>query len=235
VQRRARALLGATVLVAAALVVGVADPLATTPSRDPVALDAPPADAARDALRQARTGDYTLRVAFRAPNGSERVVTVARVESSERELLSESAGDRPEYLTYVNEHVGWRGPPGDLERGAGDFAAHLPFPHLGAIDAGDVTRSVTDERLVLRVTDDETALALTGYDPEVGGNATVTVVVDRSSRTLVRTTFVRRWRADNETEYEGYTYRFSEWGETEVTRPPGAGYSLPEFLRDAVS
>jgi hypothetical protein len=233
VHRRSLAALVLVVLASGALAVGVADPGATAPDRTPVAVDAPPAAAVESALRQAETGDYRVRVSLRDRNGSERDRLVAHVSHATREVRVRSADGRPPFLTYANAHVGWRGRPGDLERGAGTADAHdTPFRDVEVSAAELVTASA--DAVTYRVRDDATALRAVGYDPDYGGNATLTVVVNRTSGTLSRVVFERRV-VDDGVSYWGTVWRFSRWGAVDVRRPPGAGYSLAEFLSDAVS
>jgi len=236
VQRAVLAWLLALGLVAATLGVAVADPLATPPDREPVDLAGPPAEALERVLRTTETRDYTVSLAFRDEAGTGETRTVVQVENSEREVLGRSAGDGPETLTYANEHVGFRGRPGDLERGAGTWDDHnAPLGHLDALDGTDVTRTAANGTTTFRVAADAAAKRLVGYDAGVRGNATLTAVVDTEQRRLERLTFERRWTEDGERERRGAVWRFSDWGETDVKRPPGAGYSLAEFLYDATA
>lgn len=236
--RRLAALLAALLVVAAG--VGLVDPFEPRPEREPVALDGGPAAAVQDALRQAATGDYTLRITVGAPEEAGGTLTVARVENSEREVLIRSVDSGPTYLSYANPHASWEGRPGHLERGAGERDdRYTPFRRVDALSdpAGNVTveRVAATESTVIYRIGGPLAFRLGGWEPVAGERATMTVVVDRETRTLSRARFVRTPLNESGGERHVTAYDFSAWGETEVRRPSSAGYSLAEFLRDVAS
>lgn len=248
---RRRLVTVAVVLALGAAWLTVGDPLAATPHREPVDLDAPPAVAVHQALSQPAAGDYEATVARRNATGASRTLATYRVENSDRQAIVRTPDVNPDYLAFANDHVTWRGYDGVLERSGDGFDdGQTPYRHVDRVrDRGDAVRrlAANDSVAVYRITDTDLAYAVQHGTLDVTDRptpradawcATLTVAVDRADRTLARARFdLARNVGANGTVRETVSTvtTFDDWGTTRVRRPAGAGYSLAEFLRDAVS
>lgn len=234
-------------VIAVALLVGVQllDPLGQSPDPTPVDLSAPPSEIAVAALSQPETGDYTLDIRYTdgetGSTGHSRIL----VEQSAGEVLVRGAilaQEPPVFRRYVTPDVGWRGYGPALERWPASYGAVV-----GEFENVDVLRNRTVKvvrenasRLVLAVNGTDAVYSVVYGEPAAARDedprARMRVHVDRDTARLRRIVVVESRLADppeNQTRvHSRLELVYSDWGTTEVRRPPAAGYTLAEFLYD---
>lgn len=238
-------------LLATLAVVGVqlADPLRGPPEAPALDYDAPPGELARDALAQAPARDHAVEWRVVDPDDGRSATRVAyRVDADDRQLRAVSHQLDTPYVTFANEHVRWQGFRGELRfegTGPGWNGTASRFRHVDRLaSAPNVSRSANASAVVVRVDDTDTAWALvhgrrnvtdTERASEEAYRANLTVVVDRETDAPRRVVYRFARSPDGNAsarERRVAVYAYDRWDDVDATRPPGAGYTLVEFVAD---
>lgn len=223
----------------------------------------PPGEIAYDALAQTGERDYTveslvdreLAGAVKQENGL-FLVFRGRIEQTDGQAYFESFVGPDE---FANEHCRWfqKGTTERLNRHPMDcgYDERLELTELyirhgewTAVRQPGANVSIVAEKrttLVLRVNDTDTAHFLesgernvTDSGRDIRYRANLTLYVDKDDGHLRRFVFAKSYlpngNESRERERFRYVYVYSDWGNTTVERPDGAGYTLAEFLLDVL-
>lgn len=227
------------VLTAGVVAYQLIDPESETQPTE-VDLSASPQEIAYDALRQTQTWDYTFTKTWELANENEsKTVSISRtkVEHSGDQYYIEYSTDQSVTDTkarYGNKIRDWVKFDSWTRRSTLNpyTEEYSPFEQLNHVkNQSVVVVNKTDSLLVLRIKNRTTADRVTRY-PQLQKNpeAQLTLYIDKETGHLrkVVVTSVLSNIADKKT----VIYRFSDFDDTDVTRPEGIDYTVDEFLRD---
>lgn len=205
-----------------------------------VDLSAPPSEIAFDALKQTQTWNYTYTETWTVTveNETETVrVKQTKVDHSDDQYYTEYVTDRfaiDAKAIFGNDVRDWI----KYDSWTRDSTLHpyhdgySPFKQLDYVQNASVkVVNQSDSVLVLRIENEDTANRISrGFRFQESQNSSVTLHIDRRTGHLRKA--VLKNVLTSIVEEKTVTYRFSDFGTTEVTRPEGIEYTVDEFFRD---